>query len=78
MEIIKEISKCGDCPFWGNSMDGMGCRHPYWKDKGAYANMIITQSNVGSIPQECPLKKESVPTIVRVLQSTDKIITNGH
>jgi hypothetical protein len=66
MEIIKEISQCSKCPFWGNSMDGMECRHPYWESKAAYENMIITQSNVGSIPKECPLKNESVTTIVRL------------
>jgi len=45
------------CWFFGVSMDGMQCNHPYWRDKEAYGNMIITQQNSrdGNIPEKCPL-----------------------
>lgn len=48
------------CPFFGTSTDGMECRHPYWSNKGAYANMIIAQNNSrnGNVPEKCPLKKK--------------------
>jgi len=45
------------CDFYGNSMDGMECNHPYFDDKVAYENMIISQSDRGSIPKKCPLRK---------------------
>ena len=50
-----EIKNCyHSCPFYGNSMDGMQCNHPYWKDKEPYDNMIITHENSmdGKIPDE--------------------------
>jgi hypothetical protein len=35
MEIDIKIVGCwNSCPFYGNTMDGMQCNHPYWKDKG--------------------------------------------
>lgn len=58
-----KINECyHSCPFFGVSMDGMECKHPYWKDKGAYQNMIITHENSrdGRIPEKCPLKKEEL------------------
>lgn len=60
MEIEKIIIRCIDCPFNDNSMDGMECNHPYWKEKGAYENMIINAENKYKIPDKCPLKKTSV------------------
>ena len=44
------------CPFFGISMDGMECNHPYFDDKGAYDNMIIDHEV--DIPTRCPLRKE--------------------
>lgn len=52
--FIKKISRCKTCDFFHGSMDGMECRHPYWNDKGAYENMII--SHDVDIPEECPLR----------------------
>ena len=81
MTIVEEVTKCNDCPFWGNSMDGMECRHPYFekraeesrfihmiKDDGwdPYENMIINSSNVNGIPDKCPLKSGEVVTIVKL------------
>ncbi len=64
MEITKNynIKECYQrCPFFGSTKDGMECNHPYWKDKGAYDNMIITQDNSrGKVPEKCPLRKESL------------------
>ena len=35
MENEIKITKCyHSCPFFGVSMDGMECYHPYWKDRG--------------------------------------------
>lgn len=45
------------CPFFGNSMDGMYCGHPYWEDKEVYANMIIDHDNSHhGVPEKCPLR----------------------
>lgn len=55
------ITSCWNkCPFFATSMDGMQCNHPYWDDKAAYANMIITRDNSinGKAPDECPLRVE--------------------
>ena len=48
------------CDFYGNSMDGMECNHPYFDKKDAYDNMIISQSDRGKIPEKCPLRKENL------------------
>jgi hypothetical protein len=58
IEII--VEQCYQtCPFYGVSMDGMQCDHPYFSDKGAYDNMIITQDNSrGRVPDACPLRSE--------------------
>ena len=49
------------CPFFQTTMDGMECGHPFWKDKGAYDNMIITHENSkGRVPDKCPLLKEAL------------------
>lgn len=36
----------------------MECGHPFWKNKPAYANVIINHNNStnGRFPVECPLK----------------------
>lgn len=62
MNVINKVTSCyQSCPFYSNSMDGMYCGHPYWKDKSAYSEMIITQSNSkGRVPDKCPLKKEAL------------------
>jgi hypothetical protein len=70
-----KIKQCYySCPFFDTSMDGMECNHPYWKDKGAYENMIITQDNSrnGKMPEKCPLKKEQL-TIIYKLNISDVI-----
>lgn len=62
MKKEEKIKDCfHSCPFFGNSMDGMECNHPYWKDKGAYENMIITRNNNdGNVPEKCPLRDEQL------------------
>jgi hypothetical protein len=63
MEKEIKIKECFHrCPFFGNSMDGMQCNHPYWENKGAWENMIINQQNSrgGNIPEKCPLKNEQL------------------
>lgn len=68
-EHIK-ISGCIDiCPFYQVAMDGMDCGHPFFEDKGAFDNMIITQDNGkdGKIPPKCPLRKK--PFKSRVIYS---------
>jgi len=56
------------CPFFGYTADGMQCNHPYWKGKGAYENMIITQDNSrdGKIPDKCPLKNEQLTIVYKL------------
>lgn len=62
-----KINSCfHNCTFFGVSMDGMYCGHPYWDNsESAYDNMIITQDNSrdGKIPEKCPLKKENLTII---------------
>lgn len=55
-----KIKQCYQCPFRGSTMDGAICGHPYWKDKGAYDNIIITHEG---IPESCPLKKENLNVV---------------
>jgi len=63
----KIVNDCWDCPFLGKSPDGMECDHPYFKDKGAYDNMIITHNNSHQkVPNECPLKQSSVTMIKKI------------
>jgi hypothetical protein len=69
-KIDKEIviNECfNKCPFFGVSMDGMECQHPYWDDK-CYENMIITHDNSknGNVPEKCPLRKNSFTTIYKL------------
>ena len=69
MEKEIKIKECyHSCPFFGTSMDGMECKHPYWKDKGAYENMIITQDNSrdGNIPEKCPLKNGQLTIVYKL------------
>jgi hypothetical protein len=63
MEIKINVIGCyHSCPFFGTSMDGMECHHPYWKDKESYAGTIITQDNSRDckIPEKCPLRTEEL------------------
>lgn len=62
MQQTEIIIRCiHGCPFYHRSMDGMECNHPYFDDKGAYENMIITQENgINFIPHKCPLRKENL------------------
>lgn len=57
-----------ECHFFGNNMDGMYCKHPYFDNKGVYENMIITQENSknGNIPEQCPLRDGSTEIILRI------------
>lgn len=69
MEKVVKITSCYQrCLFYGVSMDGMQCNHPYWDDKGVYDNMIITQQNSrgGNIPEKCPLRAESLTVRCRL------------
>lgn len=58
LENVKVTRCIYRCPFYLSSPDGMECGHPFFKDKGAYDNMIITQDNGrgGKIPPKCPLR----------------------
>jgi hypothetical protein len=55
----KEIKRCyHECLYFGTSMDGMECLHPYFNDKGAYSNMIISHPDCDNgFPKDCPLMK---------------------
>ena len=69
MEKEIKITQCyQSCPFFGKSMDGMECKHPYWEDKNPYENMIITQNNSmdGQFPEKCPLKKEDLNILYKL------------
>ena len=69
---VKIVHGCINmCPFYGTSADGMQCNHPYWQNKSAYDNMIITQANgsKGKIPSECPLRNSNL-TVIYALKST--------
>lgn len=55
---VYEIDHCyHQCPFFGVSMDGMQCDHPFFDDKPVYENMIISHSeNIqNGFPSKCPL-----------------------
>lgn len=61
-----KITNCFySCPFYEISEDGMECNHPYWDDKGAYDNMIITQDNYrnSKLPEKCPLRNEPLSIV---------------
>ncbi len=69
MKKVVKITGCRrECTFYEISMDGMGCAHPHWDDKGAYDNMIITQDNSrgGKIPEKCPLRVRSLTVKYRL------------
>jgi hypothetical protein len=70
METIKNknvVKGCyNECPFYQTSGNCMECGHPYFeKQKDPYSCMIITQDNSrdGNIPEECPLRKESIKLV---------------
>ena len=57
MKKVIEITVCKHwCPFYGTTMDGMVCNHPYFDDKEAFEDMIINHRE--RIPSKCPLRKE--------------------
>lgn len=63
MKRVVEVQQCyNQCPFFWSSQDGMYCKHPYWKDKDAYEDMIITHTNSheGRFPEKCPLRTEEL------------------
>ena len=74
--FTKQVSQCyHGCQFFGTSMDGMECNHPYFKYKGAYDNMIITQYNShGRVPDDCPLRDGPVE-ITTIISLKEPIIT---
>lgn len=65
-----EIKSCKDCEFFGKSMDGMECKHPFFKDIKDYSNMIISQDNIikNTVPEKCP-KKEKQDSIFSIYKS---------
>lgn len=75
MEKIEKITDCFfHCPFFGSTMDGMQCNHPYWDDiEDAYANMIIDQNNSrdGKIPPLCPLRQEDLTIKYQLVLKND-------
>jgi hypothetical protein len=60
--LEKTIDKCyHTCPYF--DLEGMEhcmiCTHPYFKDKEAYANCIISHPDCDDgFPKDCPLLKE--------------------
>lgn len=50
------IKSCFECPLRKQDSDGMYCSHPFLNSYN-YENMIITQQNIKSFPDECPLQK---------------------
>jgi len=71
MKYIREqiVNECyHECNFFSTNMDGMKCNHPYWEDKGAYDNMIITQDNSrdGNIPEKCPLRNGHTEIVLKI------------
>jgi hypothetical protein len=66
MKTIK-VKKCiHGCHFFGSTMDGMECNHPYFDDKGAYENMIIKQGDI--IPEKCPLRESELVVLTHYEQ----------
>lgn len=60
---LEVVTGCfNQCSFYSSDMDGMKCTHPFFKNKGAYENMIITQSNSrdGKVPEKCPLRSGAI------------------
>lgn len=72
-----EVTECfHSCPLFDNSLDGMACGHPYWKDKNVYENMIIRQDNSrNTVPPKCPLRQNDVE-IVKVIKLNNELKTN--
>lgn len=61
MEKHVKVKRCiHSCPFYGSSMDGMECNHPYFDDKGGYQRMMIITHEEGTegYPTKCPLRGE--------------------
>lgn len=55
-----KVTRCRDCPYFRNTMDGATCNHPKMKElmkkeKDPYLNLIDVNS--GAFPEECPEKK---------------------
>jgi histidinol phosphatase-like enzyme len=48
------ISRCIDCPYFENTMDGCECRHPKMAKLAPYGNLICIHTETG-FPKECPL-----------------------
>ena len=79
MEIKKEVTSCFyNCTFFGKSVDGMECQHPYFKDKEPYSNMIITHENSrDTIPEKCPLRKEQLVITYELRTTADMRLANA-
>jgi hypothetical protein len=72
MEIVnkrKTVKTCWyNCPLYKEVGEVMTCGHPFFNDKGAYSGLIITHENSRTrIPEECPLRFESLK-IVKIIE----------
>ena len=58
---MTNVTQCyHECPFFAveDIARLMICKHPYWKNKAAYAGTIINHGNSkGRVPDKCPLRK---------------------
>jgi len=68
MKKLITVDNCRFCDFFGNSMDGMECRHPYFEKKAPYKNMIITQDNIqnNNTPEKCPLRGDPLTIVYQL------------
>lgn len=71
VEVIN-IKACVTCRFKSTSMDGMECSHPYWDDKGAYENMIISHDI--KVSEKCPLRDYPLTIKYRLEATAQSVI----
>lgn len=64
------VTRCiNACPFYTRIQnEGMFCEHPVY-ETNPYAGAIITNENgTNRVPDNCPLRKEGVTTVVHLGQ----------
>jgi len=57
-KTVVKVKTCWNaCPYFTDEGHLMSCEHPYFDDKPAYENLIITHENSrNGIPELCPLR----------------------
>lgn len=72
MKQIVIVTRCiNHCSLFSTTMDGMQCNHPYFDDKDAYENMIITnREGMNGIPDKCPLRKSALEIEYKLTNNT--------